>query len=206
LQAFAEVTNNALSGLITPYGLATAASAASYFNGGYGNFLEQILRRNFPNYSAGLSLNIPLRNRAAQSDYVTSQLELRQNELNLQKTESQVAVDVQNALIGLQQARARYDAALHARQLQEETANSDQRKYELGASTPYQVMQDQRDLASAVSTEVQALANYTHARVAFDQALGRTMEVNHITIGEALGGRVTRPSALPANLPGEVAR
>jgi outer membrane protein len=53
---------------------------------------------------------------------------------------------------------------------------------------------------------VQALANYTHARISFDQALGRTMEVNNITIGEALGGRVTRPSALPANLPGEVAR
>ncbi|HEY6341088.1 MAG TPA: TolC family protein [Bryobacteraceae bacterium] len=199
LQAFAELTNNALSG-------ASAAAAAGYFNGGYGNFLEQILRRNFPNYSAGLSLNIPLRNRAAQSDYVTSQLELRQNELNLQKTENQIAVDVQNALIGVQQARARYDAALHARQLQEETANSDQRKYELGASTPYQVMQDQRDLANAVSTEVQALANYTHARISFDQALGRTMEVNDITIGEALGGRVSRPSALPANLPGGEAR
>jgi phage-related tail fiber protein len=57
-----------------------------------------------------------------------------------------------------------------------------------------------------VSTEVQALANYTHARIAFDEALGRTMDVNHITIGEALGGRVSRPSVLPANLPAEVAR
>jgi outer membrane protein len=208
LQAFAELTNNALSGVLTPFALANppVAASASYFVGGYGNFLEQVFRRNFPNYSAGLSLNIPLRNRAAQSDYVTSQLELRQNELNLQKTESQIAVDVQNALIGLQQARARYDAALHARQLQEETANSDQRKYDLGASTPYQVMQDQRDVANSVSTEVQALANYTHARISFDEALGRTMEANHITIGEALGGRVSRPSALPANLPGQEAR
>jgi outer membrane protein len=201
LQAFAELTNNGLSGVLTPFGLASSAAAADYFNGGYGNFLAQVFRRNFPNYSAGVSLNIPIRNRAAQSDYVTSQLELRQNQLNLQKAESQVAVDVQNALIGLQQARARYDAALHARELQEETANSDQRKYQLGASTPYQVMQDQQALASAVSTEVQALANYTHARISFDEALGRTMEVNHITIGEALGGRVSRPSVLPANLP-----
>lgn len=206
LQAFAELTNNGLSGVLTPFGLASGAAAADYYAGGYGNFLAQVFRRNFPNYSAGVSLNIPIRNRASQSDYVTSQLELRQNELNLQKAESQVAVDVQNALIGLQQARARYDAALHARELQEETANSDQRKYELGASTPYQVMQDQQSLASAVSTEVQALANYTHARISFDEALGRTMDVNHITIGEALGGRVSRPSVLPANLPTEEAR
>ena len=70
-------------------------------------------------------------------------------------------VDVQNAVIGLQQARARYNAAEKARELQQQTLDADQEKYGLGASTSYQVVQDQRDLASAVSTEVQALANYT---------------------------------------------
>ena len=205
LQAFAELTNNALSGVLTPYG-ALAGSGVDYLAGGYGNFLAEIFRRNYPNYSAGLSLNIPIRNRAAQSDFVTSQLELRQNELNLQKTESQIAVDVQNALIGLQQARARYDAAVHAHELQQQTFTADQRKYELGATIPYQVMQDQRDLANAVSTEVQALANYSHARIAFDQALGRTLAVNSISIDEAKSGRVARISALPANLPAEAAR
>ncbi|HLH43726.1 MAG TPA: TolC family protein [Bryobacteraceae bacterium] len=210
LQAFAEVTNNALSGVLTPFGALPPPEgpgpAIDYLAGGYGNFLAQIFRRNYPNYSAGLSLNIPLRNRAAQSDYVTSQLELRQNELNLQKTESQIAVDVQNALIGLRQARARYDAAAHARELQEQTFRADQRKYELGATIPYQVMQDQRDLANAVSTEVQALANYSHARIAFDQALGRTLAVNHISIEEAKSGRMARASTLPANLPQGVER
>jgi len=51
-------------------------------------------------------------------------------------------------------------------------------------------VQDQRDLASAQSSEVQAIANYTHAKISFDQVLGRTLEVNHITIEEALSGRV----------------
>ena len=53
-----------------------------------------------------------LRNRAAQSDYATSMLEMRQNELDLKKNESQVRLDIHNALIGLKQARARYDAGL----------------------------------------------------------------------------------------------
>jgi len=205
LQAFTELTNNGLSGELTPFG-ALAGPAVDYLAGGYGNFLAQIFRRNYPNYSAGFSLNIPIRNRAAQSDYVTSQLELRQNELNLQKTESQIAVDVQNALIGLQQARARYDASAHARELQEETFKADQRKYDLGATTSYQVMQDQRDLANSVTTEVEALANYTHARIAFDQALGRSLAVNDISIAEARTGRVARESRLPANLPTEERR
>ena len=111
LQAFAELTNNGLSGAAHPV-RRYCSPAFDYLAGGYGSLLEQIARRNFPNYSAGLSLNIPLRNRAAQSDYATSLLELRQNQLNLRKNMNQVTVDVQNAVIGLQQARVRYDVGL----------------------------------------------------------------------------------------------
>ncbi len=103
------------------------------FSGGYGNLLAQIFRRDYPNYSAGLSLNIPLRNRAAQADYATSLIGIRQNELNLQKQINQVRVDVQNAVIGLQQARVRYDAAVEARKLSQQTFDADKKKYDLGA-------------------------------------------------------------------------
>jgi outer membrane protein len=199
LQAFAELTNNGLSGELTALG--AGAPGAEYLSGGAGNLLAQIARRNFPNYSAGFSLNIPLRNRAAQSDYATSELELRQNQLNLRKNTNQVTVDVQNAVIGLQQARSRYEAASKARELQEQTLSSDQRRYALGAATVFQVIQDQRDLASSQSTEVQAMANYTHARISFDQALGNTLDVNHISLDEAMKGRLSRDSVLPENLP-----
>ena len=199
VQVFAEVTNNGLTGAITALG--EQASGVGYLAGGYGNLLGEIFRRNYPNYSAGISLNIPLRNRAAQSDYVTSQLGLRQSELGLQQNINQVRVDVQNGVIGLQQARARYEAAAKARVLQQQTLDADEKRYAVGASTPYQLVLDQQTLAAADSTEVQALANYSHARIAFDQAMGRTLEANHITIQEALSGTVSRPSVLPANLP-----
>jgi len=190
LQAFAELTNNGLSGDITPF--AVLSGNVPVFAGGFSSALGQILRRNYPNYSAGFSLNIPLRNRAAQSDYVTSVIELRQNELGLQKQVNQVRVDVQNAVIGIQQARARYDAAVQARVLSQQTFDGDKRKYELGASTAYQVVQDQRDLASAQSSEVQAMANFSHARIALDQALGTTLEVNHISLEDAMVGKVVK--------------
>jgi outer membrane protein TolC len=194
LQAFADLTNNGLTG-----DAALAALAAGNPQvGGYGNLLGQIFRRNYPNYSAGFSLNIPLRNRAAQSDYATSLIEIRQNELTLQKTRNQVRVDVQNAVIGIQQARARYEAAQKARALAEETLSSDQKKFELGAATAFQVVQDQRDLATAQSSEVQAMANFTHARISLDQALGRTLEVNNVTVEQAMAG------AMPAKPAQEV--
>jgi outer membrane protein TolC len=202
LQAFAELTNNGLAG-----NASGPIAGASYLDGGYGLLLEDIFRRNFPNYSAGISLNIPLRNRAAQSDYVTSQLEIRQNELSLQKQVNQVRVDVQNAVIGLQQARARYVAAKEARVLSQETFEGDKKKYDLGATTSYQVVQDQRDLASAQSSEVQAMANYTHARIQFDQALGTTMDVNNVSVAEAMSGKVSaQPTPIPTNPPAQAVR
>jgi outer membrane protein len=191
LQVFAELTNNGLSGL----------GNVPAFSGDYATLLGQIFRRNYPNYSAGLSVTIPLRNRAAQADYATSLIEIRQNELNFQKQVNQVRVDVQNAVIGMQQARVRYDAAVQARMLSQQTFDADKKKYELGAGTPYQVVQDQRDLASAQSSEAQAMANYSHARIALDQALGRTLEVNHVSMDEAISGHVNAP---PSVLPQEV--
>jgi len=195
LQIFAELTNNGLSGAVTPLGL--AAGGVPAFAGGYGTMLGEIFRRDYPNYSAGLSLNIPLRNRAAQADYATSMIELRQNELNFQKQINQVRVDVQNAVIGMQQARVRYDAAVQARNLSQQTFDADKKKYDLGAGTPYQVVQDQRDLASAQSSEAQAMANFSHARIALDQALGRTLEVNHVSVAEALAGKSSAAPSVP---------
>jgi len=193
LQAFTELTNNGLIGQIT----------GTSYSTGYTDLLSQIGRRNYPNYSAGVSLNIPLRNRAAQADYATSLLEIRQNELNLRKNINQIRIDVQNALVGLQQARARYVAAVKSRELSEQTLEGDQKRYRLGAVVSYQVVQDQRDLATAGSSEEQAMANYSHARIALDQAVGRTLEVNHITLGEAMAGTLSQASTLPAELPKE---
>ena len=202
LQVFAELTNNGLSGRPTAFGL--QQPGIGDLSGGYGNLLSQIARRAYPNYSGGISLNIPLRNRAAKADYATSLLEIRQNQLTLRKNINQIRVDVQNDLAGLEQARARYEAARKARELQEQTLAGDQRRYELGAALAFQVVTDQRNLASAESTEVQSMANYTHARIALDQALGRTLEVNHVSVEEALHGTVSQPSALPGELPKEV--
>ena len=202
LTAFAELTNHALTGSVNSLNTNGIYGAPDpYVVGGYGNALDQMFRRNFPDYTAGFSLTIPIRNRAAQADYVTDQLALRQAELQYQRSINQVRVDVQNAVIGLKQARVRYTAAVKARVLQQETLDAEHKKYNLGASTVFLVIQAQRDLSTAQGTEIQALANYTHARVSLDQALGTTLQANHISITEAMAGQVARQSSIPSNPP-----
>ncbi|MBI4891528.1 MAG: TolC family protein [Acidobacteria bacterium] len=196
LQAFAQLTNNGLTGELTTLG--AIGGVPDTLVGGYGNLLSQIVRRHYPNYSAGFSLNIPLRNRAAQSDYATSLVEIRQNELVLQKNINQIRVDVQNAVIGLEQAAARYEAAAKSRELAAESLAADQKRFSLGAATAFQVVQDQRDLATAQSAEVQAMANYSHARIALDQAVGRTLAANNVSVEDAMKGSMAGIVSKPA--------
>jgi len=199
LQAFAELTNNGLSGMSNA--LAGAALPPQAFVGAYGNLLGEIFRRNFPNYSAGFSVNIPFRNRAAQGDYVADQLSLRQGELQLQKSINQVRVDVKNAVIGLQQARARYETAVATRELAQQALDAEQNRFKFGESSIALVVQAQRDLATDQEAEIQSMANYTHAKIAFDQSVGQTLDVNNISMAEAAAGHVARVSSIPENAP-----
>jgi len=210
LDLVANLQNNALAGQINwlPIPAVQGSSLAPqprsptsvdpFFLGGYGTVLSQLFSRNFPDYAIGVQLTIPLRNRGAQADMVHDQLALRQQEIRQKQLANQVQVDVQNALIAVQQARARHQAAVKSRLYQEQTFEGEQGKYELGASTSYFVIQAQRDLAAARSAEIAALSAYNKARTDLDKATGQTISANNIVIEEARRGQVSRePGPLP---------
>jgi outer membrane protein TolC len=203
LGVFVDVTNNGLAGILNPLYSGSGGTPDPYFYGSAGSALAEIFRRNFPNYSAGFQFNIPLRNRAAQADYAMDQLKLRTEELQLQRSLNQIRVEVKNAVIGLQQARARYETTVNTRRLAQESLDAEQKRFQYGAtgSDVTTIIQAQQDLANAQSLEVQAMAAYTHAKIAFDEALGQTLDVNHIRMDEALSGHVGRDSVLPEILP-----
>lgn len=160
--------------------------------------LSQIFLRNFPTYSVGATLNIPLRNRSAQADMATAQLQYRQTELGLQKAINQIRVDVQTALTALTQSRAQYAAALKGVDLEIQTLDAEQKKLALGASTPYNVILIQRDVATAQQSLVTARAAYAQSRVLLDQAVGMILQRNNIQIDEARSGHVSKaPDRIP---------
>ncbi len=202
LVGFAGESQAGLAGTARTVGAGPFAETANpYFVGGIGNALGQAFRRNFPTEYVGAFFSVPLRDRQAQADYGIDQLQLRQTQLGVQKDLKQVQVDVLNAVVGLQQSRARYDAAVRNRILSQQLLDAEQKKYALGASTPYNVIQQQRDLATAQSTEIAALVTYNNARVSLDQTLGTTLESNHVSIAEARAGKVAHASVVPADMP-----
>lgn len=171
--------------------------SGDYFVGGFGTAMGQVLRRNFPTERVGVFAQATLGNNQAQADNAIDQLEYRQSELGVQKSLSRVEVDVMNAVVALKQARARCEAAAQNRKLQEALFQAEQNKYELGASVPQNVIQQQRDLATAQASEVTARLGYMNARTALDQTLGRTLESNDIRIAEARAGRISRAAVTP---------
>jgi outer membrane protein TolC len=204
LDLVAALSNNGLAGEVNPLpqvgGL--PRTPTGFFMGGYGSVLTQLFARNFPNYSLGFNLNIPLRNRTAQADLISSELTLRQQQVGLLKLENQVRVEVQNAVIGVQQARAQHDSAIKQQVLQQQTVDAEQKKLEMGVSTTYNVILTQRDLVTAESNLVAATSAYSKAKVELDRATGQTLYNNNVSVDEAFQGKVSRPpSPIPDTPP-----
>ncbi len=207
LGLYANLQNNGLAGQINTLGtngstnFLPGVGIDPFFIGGTGSLLSQMFARNFPTYAAGVQLTIPFRNRSAQADYILDTLNLRTQELTYQRLLNQIRVDVRNALIAVDQASASYQAAQKARALQEQKLAAEQKKYALGASTIYQVILYQRDLATAQSNQVAAESAYAKAKVQLDQATGATLGKYNISVDEAMKGRVSRLPAAPPVVP-----
>jgi len=172
---------------------------------GFGTAQSQIFHNTFPVYAAQLTFSVPLRNRANQADNIHAQLVERQFEAQVQQIKNNAVLDVRNTTIALEQGRAQVQSASKARELQQQTFDAEQKKYQLGATTVYNVILTQRDLITAQGTELRALANLAEAKANYERALGRTLDVNNVTIAGARRGDIEQEDTLiPGTLNGKV--
>ena len=164
-------------------------------NGGYFDALTA--STSHPTYFAGVSVNIPIRNRAAQADQIRSELEYRQAEVRLQQLENTIAIDVRNAQFAVQQNRAAVDAALKAREYATQSLDAEQKKLTQGLSTTYNVLTQMSNVSTAESNLVNAMSNYESSKLQLDIVTGRTLETLGINIEDAETGNVTHKPHSP---------
>jgi len=183
---------------------ASTAPVTGTMQQGFGTAQNQIFHNVLPIYAGQLTLTLPLRNRAAQAEYARAILSQRQLQTTERQLRNAALLDVRNSYIALTQGRAQVAAAVKARELQQQTFDAEQKKYQLGASTVYTVIQTQRDLTLAQGNEIRALANLEEAKAGYERAVGRTLEVNHVTIADSKSGEVERETLIPGTLHGKV--
>jgi outer membrane protein TolC len=201
LDLFATYAPSGLSGLSSvlapcPSGYTANGNRCLSYQG-ISQSLSQLFHGNYPDYSYGFTLQFPIRNRSAQADAARALLEQRQLEEQLQKQKNQVEQDVRSAEIGVIQAKAQIQAAAKAVLLAQKTLDAEQKKFQLGESTVFLVIQAQRDLATAEGNEVKARSTYAKAITQFRQATGTILADYHIELNDALQGKVTRSPNIP---------
>jgi outer membrane protein TolC len=166
-------------------------------NTSFGNAFGQSVHNDNPDYGVGVQLSIPLRNRAAQANQVRSELEYRQAELRMLQLQNQVGIEVRNAQFAVEQNRARVVAADKGRTLAQQSLSAEQKKYALGASTNFNVLQAQRDMTQAEVTLVAAMTDYEKSRVELDRVTAKTLARLNISIDDAVIGEVHNKPSVP---------
>ena len=194
----ARFTNDALAPNVNVFSLyAGAGLAGDHLNAsaGAGQSLFQGFSAQFPEYASGVSLVMPLRNRAAQADNLRARLEQQQLQVSEQQLRQQVELEVRQAMVSVTQGKAQVEAANEALKLAGEVLAAEQSKLESGVSTIYNVILRQRDLDAARAAQISAAVTYAKALVDLHRATGSTLKENGIELNDALTGEVTkRPS------------
>jgi outer membrane protein TolC len=180
------VQNNGLAGTTSP----TLPNGYAGFSGGYGSALEQLFARNYPTYGVGVQVTLPIHNRVAEADLARDEIQVKQQQVRVAQLQNEARLEVQDAIIAMRRARASYQAAVEARQLQQESLTAEQAKFEIGTSTSFFVIQYQSLLAQAKSTEIAAQSSYMKARAALQRATGTILDQNHISFDNALKGKM----------------
>jgi len=201
LDVFATYAPSGLSGLSSvlapcPSGYTPSGKQCLSYQG-ISQSLSQLFRGNYPDYSFGFTLQFPIRNRSAQADAARALLEQRQLEEQLQRQKNQVEQDVRSAEIGVIQAKAQIQAGVKAVLLAQKTLDAEQKKFQLGESTVFLVIQAQRDLATAEGNEVKARSTYAKALTQFQQVTATILAEHHVELNDALQGKVTRSPNIP---------
>jgi outer membrane protein len=188
----------ACTGTLTPPNCLTPGSIAPT---GFGDAFSNLFNSSAPNKGVGFNIQIPLGNRVAEAAQVRSRLELRQSELGLRALENQIAIFVRQDAFTVEQDRARVAAAQKAQELAVQVLDAEQKKYNLGASTYLNVLQDERDLTAAESNLVSAKTQYAKAKVQLDKDTAQTLDHNNIKIDEAVTGDIKTQPNVPGIVP-----
>lgn len=135
-------------------------------------------------YTAAITLNLkfPWGFRRDVANYRSARLSLKQSNIRLEETESNIRLGIRTAIRNVRSAHKRYQAAAVSGRLAEEKLAAEQEKYENGLSTGYDVLLYQRDLTDAGVRLVNATIAYQQAIIALNKAVGVTLEQNNIEI------------------------
>ena len=172
---------NGLSGDAVPITSGTFQGKSAY-GGGYGNALTDSLSTNYYDWELGIKISYPLGNRSAKSKLSASRLEKAKLILDIKNLEKKIILEVRESIRQLQTDAKRIKAASIAKKLAEEKLKAEEKKFEVGLSTSFNILEFQEDLAQAQSNEIKAIIDYKQSRIRFRKIIASTLNYHNVKL------------------------
>jgi outer membrane protein TolC len=150
--------------------------------GGYGDALDTLFGGDYRDWSVGFNVSYPLGNSQAEAQHAQAQVAARQQRARIDSNQLLISQDVRRTARSVDTNRKRIDATRVARELATKRLEAEQKKFEVGMSTSFLIVQAQRDLAQAAANELQALIDYNKAIVAFERARGTILDRANVSV------------------------
>ena len=136
---------------------------------GFGSVLGDAFGGTYPSWSTGVTVSYPLGHSSAEAALARSELQRQQEQLDLRQLELAIVGDVRQAARDVETSIRRVEAARAARAASESQLEAEDRKFAVGLSDNFQLQQRQRDLASARTSELNAIISYSNALIQFER-------------------------------------
>jgi len=164
------------------------ASPQHFLFGGFNRAWANLFRSDAPNFSVGVTISFPFRNRTARANFEGAKVQQQQLDARLRGQEQTVIIDVRNAVQAVETARQRVDTARRARENAEIQLEGERKLYEAGKSTTFLLFQRENTLTNARNAEIRAETDYNKAVADLQRATATAFAANHITVEEPVPG------------------
>jgi outer membrane protein len=144
--------------------------------GGFGDTLSQMFGFGYPVYAFGLQLSLPIKNHQASADMADALVSKKRDALNVRTVKQQVRLDVLTAVSQVESSKDAMKLSVVALGFGRKYLEAEQKKYELGTSTIFFVLQAQGSLVAAESSVVQNSVSYRRNLMNLLKATGDLLE------------------------------
>lgn len=157
-------------------------ASPAYLYGGFSRSLANIFRSDAPNFSVGVTISFPFRNRTAKANLEGAKITGEQIAAQTRAQEQAVIVEVRNSVQAVETTRQRVLTARRARESAETLLDGERKLYDAGRSTTFLLFQRENTLANARNAEIRAETDYNKALADLQRVTATSFRANNITL------------------------
>jgi HAE1 family hydrophobic/amphiphilic exporter-1 len=173
-----------LSGRSAEIDPVTGLPTGRFTSTGYSNAVSQVFGNDFPSWTVGFNVGLPVMNIGARAEAKRAELELARARTDEERIRQNIVVQVRKTVRDIDTAAKSITATRAARDAAEKNVEAERRRYENGMTTNFQVLQIQQQLSDSRAREIQALVGYNKAVAAYHRAVGDLLDVANIRVDE----------------------